>query len=64
MFEYAASRVHEASDLRRANEVVLRGRAALARGDRDGVRAATEQLWEMLPSDVQARARSHRSDVR
>ncbi len=64
MFEYAASRVHEATDLRRAAEVVAQGRAAQGRGDRDGVRAATEQLWEMLPSDVRTRARSHRSDVR
>jgi molecular chaperone DnaK len=64
MFEYAASRAHEAGDLRRATAVVDRGRAALARGDRDAVRAATEELWALLPADVQIRARSHRSGVR
>ena len=63
-FERAASRISEASDLPKAQQLVARGRAALDAGDVPTVRSITEQLWRLLPSDPSNRRASHDSGVR
>ena len=62
-FERAASRVHEAVDLPRAQELVRRGREAAAKQDRSKLRQTTEMLWELLPAQSEANRRGHRSGV-
>ncbi|HSM93915.1 MAG TPA: Hsp70 family protein [Anaeromyxobacteraceae bacterium] len=64
LFEEAASRVDDASDLPAAERHVTAGRAALAKGDERGVRGAVEALWRLLPPDVRERRLSHGSGVR
>lgn len=64
MFEAAASDVHRATDLPRAELLVRRGRDALARGDRQELQAIVKEIWKLLPADAQARKLSFDSGVR
>jgi molecular chaperone DnaK len=63
-FESAASRVSEASDVARAEELVQKGRRALEQQRREELRHVVEQLWRLLPEDVQERRMAHDSGVR
>jgi molecular chaperone DnaK len=63
-FESAASRVSEASDVGKAEELVQRGRRALEQQRREELRHVVEQLWRLLPEDAQERRLAHDSGVR
>ncbi len=63
-FEAAASDMHEASDLPKAEKLVTEGRAALAKGDQDTLKRVTQQLWNLMPPDAQERQRSHNSGLK
>jgi molecular chaperone DnaK len=63
-FERAASRVNDSTDLPKAQGLVARGRAAIESGDLTPLRAIVEQLWRLLPVDVQNRRKGHESGVR
>ncbi len=60
----AAADVSTATDVRRAQELVVQGRAAAAAGDRDRVRDAVQQLWALLPDDARSRELGHQSGLR
>ena len=64
MFEGAASEVSSATDLPRAQALVEEGRKAMERGDTPGLRRVVENLWRLLPTDVQSRRLSFDSGVR
>jgi molecular chaperone DnaK len=63
-FEGAAGRANEATDLPRANLLVRDGRKAMETGDRAKLRGIVEQLWKLLPADVEKRRLGHESGVR
>ena len=63
-FEYAASDVHQARDLPKAEKLVAEGRAALSRGDTSVLRRVTQALWKLLPADAQERHLGHDSGLR
>ena len=63
-FDSAASRVSEASDVAKAEELVQRGRRALEQQRREELRQVVEQLWRLLPEDAQERRLAHDSGVR
>jgi molecular chaperone DnaK len=63
-FETASSRVSEASDVARAEELVRKGRRALEQQRREELRQVVEQLWRLLPEDAQERRLAHDSGVR
>lgn len=63
-FEGAASEAHRASDIVAANALVAQGQAALDKGDTQGLRAATEGLYRLLPPDARAKRKSFDSGVR
>jgi len=63
-FEGAASEAHRASDIVAANALVAKGQAALDKGDTQGLRAATEGLYRLLPPDARAKRKSFDSGVR
>jgi molecular chaperone DnaK len=63
-FESAASEISGASDLVKAQALVKEGREALARGDQGALRAVTQKLWQLLPSDVERRRLGYDSGVR
>jgi molecular chaperone DnaK len=64
MFESAASEVDSATDLPRAQTLVRQGREALSSGDIASLRRIVENLWRLLPADVQTRRLSFDSGVR
>ncbi|MBK8264312.1 MAG: Hsp70 family protein [Nannocystis sp.] len=63
-FESAASEISGATDLVKAQALVKEGREALARGDQGALRAVTQKLWQLLPSDVERRRLGYDSGVR
>ncbi len=63
-YEMAASDVSTCRDLPRAQRLVVEGRAAVERGDLEGIKRATRGLWELMPEDAEARARAFESGVR
>jgi molecular chaperone DnaK len=63
-FDSAASRVSEASDVARAEELVQKGRRAVEQQRREELRQVVEQLWRLLPEDAQERRMAHDSGVR
>lgn len=64
VFEGAASEIGSATDLVAAQKLVDQGRAAIARGDTAGLRPIVEQLWRLLPVDVQTRRLGFDSGIR
>ncbi len=64
LFERAASDVHNARDLPRAQALVKEGREAVARGDTAAIQKATRGLWKLLPDDPTARRLGFQSGVR
>jgi molecular chaperone DnaK len=64
-FERVASRIADATDARRAADLVKRGRDALSRGDDGEVRSVTQSLWGLMPShDAESKRLGHDSGVR
>ena len=63
-FEEAASRVSEASNVARAEELVREGQKALERKRPEELRRVVDALWKLLPEDAQERRLAHDSGVR
>jgi molecular chaperone DnaK len=63
-FDHAASRVDQASDLRRANDLVREGRKAVANGDKAALERIVRDLWKLAPVDEDDRQKSYSSGVR
>jgi molecular chaperone DnaK len=64
VFENYASHVHAASDLQRAQRLVVEGRRHVESGDHKALRAVCDQLVELLPVSAQERARAYASGLR
>ncbi|MBF5041890.1 Hsp70 family protein [Aggregicoccus sp. 17bor-14] len=64
MFEDAASRADDATDLPRAQALVSAGREALARKDAGRLRDVVGELRSLLPVDAQSQQLAHRSGLR
>jgi molecular chaperone DnaK len=64
LFESAASRADQATDLVRAQALVRDGRKALEQRDTAALRPIVEQLWKVLPADAQKRRLGFDSGVR
>ena len=63
-FDAAASRVHEASDLPRAQKLVAEGKNARSTGDKAGLQRVTQALGKLLPAEAQKRRLGYDSGVR
>lgn len=63
VFNWFTSRVSESSDLKRASELVARGRALLQRRDLDGLKAVNNELDPLYPGSAVERERSFGSGV-
>jgi len=59
-----AAEIDRASDRDEAERHLRRGRDAASKGDVDGVRAAVQALWRLLPPDVEANTRVYDSGLR
>jgi len=64
LLERAAGEIARASDVAEAKRIVANGRAADNSGDVDGVRAAVQALWRLLPPDVEANSQTYDSGLR
>ncbi|MBI2374037.1 MAG: Hsp70 family protein [Deltaproteobacteria bacterium] len=64
MFEGAASELSRSNDLPRAELLVRQGRQMLERGDTARLRGLVEELWRLLPADVEQRKLGFDSGVR
>lgn len=64
VFESAASEIGSATNLLEAKALVDQGRAAIERGDVARLRTVVEQLWRLLPVDVQTRRLGFDSGIR
>jgi molecular chaperone DnaK len=64
VFESAASEIGSATDLVAAQKLVEQGRAAIERNDNASLRTIVEQLWRLLPVDVQTRRLGFDSGIR
>ncbi|HEX3769546.1 MAG TPA: Hsp70 family protein [Polyangiaceae bacterium] len=62
--DHCASRAHEASDVRRAAQLVDEGRAASRAGNVAEVERAVRGIWALLPARTADRALGHQSGVR
>lgn len=59
----AASRVHEASNIKRANALVVEGREFLAKGDNNALESCVRQLWQLIPHVRLAGDENHQSGI-
>jgi molecular chaperone DnaK len=62
-FEWLAANVAEATDVRKASELVTRGRAALEKDDLQALRTINQQLWALHPGTPEERRRSFGSGI-
>lgn len=62
-FHHSASRIHEASDLKKATRLVEQGRTLLQEGRRDELRGITESLWMLLPHLMKNPEQTHDSGI-
>ena len=62
--DYFTSHIADATDARRAQALLDKGRKALARGDTAGVRAPVAELEDLFPGTPEERQRSIGSGVR
>ncbi|MFV8780846.1 Hsp70 family protein [Microbulbifer sp. SA54] len=62
-FHHAASRVHEARDMKRAKRLVDQGHSLLEQGKAEQLRGITQSLWALLPDVVLAAEDTHDSGV-
>jgi molecular chaperone DnaK len=63
-FDHAAARASESSDIRRATQLVERGREASRRGDRAALERVVRDLWALDPVDRMEQILSHGSGLR
>ncbi|HEY3354505.1 MAG TPA: Hsp70 family protein [Polyangia bacterium] len=63
-FEYVSSKVAEATDLPKAEDLVRQGHAAAARNDKLGLKAIVDRLWALMPPTVEQRRRGFDSGLR
>jgi molecular chaperone DnaK len=63
-FDSLASRASESSDIRRATQLVERGREASRRGDRAALEKVVRDLWALDPVDRMEQILSHGSGLR
>ena len=64
VFENYASSVHEASNLQRAEALVVEGRRHIKNGEPKLLRGVCDQLVELMPVSAQERARAYASGLR
>ena len=62
-FEDASSQVSTATDLPKANRLVIEGKAAVAASDEQSVKRVVRALWALLPPSAVARGKSFDSGV-
>jgi molecular chaperone DnaK len=63
-FEYYAARVEESTDLRRASELVTKGREAIRQRDLATVERIVRELWQLAPVDQSEQKLGHGSGLR
>ncbi len=63
-FDYAAARIHEASDLKEADRLLQQGRQARAADDHFKLKEIVHSIWRLLPPDMKVRLTSHDSGIR
>jgi molecular chaperone DnaK len=63
-FEYCAARVGESTDLRRASELVAKGREAVRQHDRETIEGIVRELWSLAPVDRDEQKLGHGSGLR
>jgi len=64
VFENYASAIHEASNLQRAEALVVEGRKHIKNGEPKLLRGVCDQLVELMPVSAQERARAYASGLR
>src|SRR5215467_8094352 len=62
-FEYCAARVGESTDLRRASELVAKGREAVRQHDRETIERIVRELWTLAPVDRDEQRLGHGSGL-
>ncbi|WP_444928929.1 Hsp70 family protein [Microbulbifer sp. SSSA002] len=62
-FQYAASRLHQATNMRRAKLLVDKGRDLLEQGKTEELRGITQSLWSLLPENMRSAEETHDSGV-
>ncbi|WP_308364969.1 MULTISPECIES: Hsp70 family protein [unclassified Microbulbifer] len=62
-FHHAASRLHEARDMKRAKRLVEQGHSLLEQDKPDELRGITQSLWALLPDRIRAAEDTHDSGV-
>jgi molecular chaperone DnaK len=63
-FEFAAARVGESTDIRRASQLVSKGREAVRRRDSATIEQVVRELWRLNPVDLEEQTRGHGSGLR
>ena len=63
-FERCAARVGESTDLRRATELVAKGRDAARQRDRETIERIVRELWGLAPVDHDEQKLGHGSGLR
>ena len=63
-FDWAASRIDNATDLVKAKSLVDRGQQAKLQRDNAALRDIVEQLWKLMPVDRESRRQGYESGVR
>jgi molecular chaperone DnaK len=61
LFEHAAARVSECTDIRRANELVAQGHQAMRERRTADLQSIVQQLWKLLPIDRKEQELGHGS---
>jgi molecular chaperone DnaK len=63
-FERCAARVAEATDIRRASELVAKGQEAVRQHDRPRIEQIVRELWKLSPVDRDEQRLGHGSGLR
>ena len=63
-FEYCAARIAESTDIRRATELVAKGREAIRKQDRAALEEVVRALWRLSPVDRDEQRLGHGSGLR
>jgi molecular chaperone DnaK len=63
-FERCAARVGESTDVRRASELVAKGREAVRQRDRETIEQTVRELWRLAPVDHDEQKLGHGSGLR
>ena len=62
-FDYAASRISESTNLRRATELVNQGNEARRQNNEAELKRIVNELWQLMPVDAEEQARGHGSGL-